>query len=185
MKYFVLIDFQKDFIDGALGTKEAQALVPKVVDKLNEIKDKEDWAIVTTQDLHFKYEYERSIEGKHIPPHCMTSTNGYEFPSVIKDILKNDEREIPTFTKDTFGCYNFISNARNYCNYHPHNNDIEYFEFAGLCTDICVISNVLALNMAVGQKIPIKVNSALCAGTTSENHQKALDIMRSNLIEII
>lgn len=185
MKYFVLVDCQNDFIDGVLGTKEAKNIVPKVVERLKQIEqDGLEWQILVTQDAHNQDSYKKTLEGRHIPPHCYLGSKGWELNEEIKTALNKLEQKtlVCYYNKNAFGAYDLITSFSD-CFY-----TVDSVEVAGLCTDICVISNTLGIDIALrrsGSAAPIIVNSKLCAGTTPENHKSALDVMRSCLIDII
>ena len=164
-KTLIVIDMQNDFIDGALGTKEAQAIVPNVKKKIEEYKARGD-EIIFTRDTHFD-NYLETNEGKHLPvEHCMRKTQGWE----IADGLIIDDSDI--IDKRTFG----------YDDWYYHN--FEEVELVGLCTDICVVSNALILK-AQFPEINITVDASCCAGVTPESHQAALTTMKMCQINVI
>lgn len=183
-KILLIIDMQNDFIDGVLGTKEAKAIVPKVVNKINEGWD----AIVYTLDTHDEQTYEFTNEGKYIPKHCIKDTEGHKLHKEIDVALKNVSKKttIKKHMKDKFASpyvTKFVEavaivGGPGYVGIHP----LTEITVVGLCTDICVISNVM--NLICNLKVPIKVDAKCCAGTTPENHRKALDIMKQCLIEV-
>jgi len=162
----LIIDMQNDFIDGSLGTKEAQAIVPRVQKKLFTT----DSVIMFTQDTHGQ-DYLDSQEGKNLPiKHCIKPEKGWE----ICDALKPYVKESNVFEKPTFGCTNLIQAVE------PH----ESITIVGLCTDICIISNVLLIKAFYPEKMII-VDSKCCAGVTLESHENALKAMRSCQITVI
>ena len=162
----LIIDMQNDFIDGSLGTKEAQAIVPRVQKKLLTT----DRVIMFTQDTHGQ-DYMDSQEGKNLPiKHCIKSEKGWE----ICDALKPYVKESNVFEKPTFGCTKLIQAVEPY----------ESITIVGLCTDICIISNVLLIKAFYPEKM-IRVDSKCCAGVTPESHENALKAMRSCQIKII
>lgn len=170
MKILVVVDMQKDFIDGALGTPEAQAIVPNVIEKINKYKaDRE--AIIYTADTHGE-DYLNTIEGQKLPvPHCIKGTDGWNIPEAI---LQNGH----ILGKTTFGCADLPKYIHTNC-YH-----LEGIEVIGLCTDICVISNVMLLK-AYFPNTPIVVDSSCCAGVTPESHTRALEAMKMCQIEVV
>lgn len=174
MKILVVVDVQKDFIDGILGTKEAQQAIPKIIAK---IKDFDGFYILCTRDSHDN-NYEESLESRKILPHCIIGTEGKLIPSEISDLVLNqmDTKFVQVIDKNTFGTL--------YIGQHFQNANIDKIEIIGFCTDICVITNALILRTYF-PNIPIIVDASCCAGTTPENHEKALDIMEQNLIDII
>jgi len=167
-KILVVVDMQNDFIDGALGTKEAQAIVDKVVKKIENF----DGAIYVTYDTHFE-DYMETNEGKNLPVcHCVRDTKGWQLNDKVKAAL--DKKESYTeVEKITFGSIDlpFVLAEEN------EMDDAE-IELVGLCTDICVVSNALILK-ANYPDTDIYVDSSCCAGVTPEKHQAALETMRS------
>ena len=173
-KVLIVVDMQNDFIDGALGTKEAAAIVPKVLAK---IKD-HDGLMIFTKDTHGET-YLTTQEGQHLPvPHCIEGTHGWELEKEIGQIA--EENLSPVYTKDTFGSRSLIKHLVEL----SAKETIEEIELVGLCTDICVISNALTIKTFLPQ-VPIKVDASCCAGVTPESHSNALDAMKMCQIEIV
>jgi len=171
-KLLIVVDMQKDFVDGALGTKEAVAIVPNVVEKIkNHPGD-----IIVTYDTHFD-NYMTTSEGKNLPvPHCIKGTEGWQLDKHVRAALAG--REYAAVEKLTFGSTELPKMiAEKY-----DVNDLE-IELIGLCTDICVVSNALILK-ANFTETPISVDSACCAGVTPESHEAALTTMKMCQIEI-
>lgn len=165
-KTLIVVDMQNDFIDGALGTKEAQAIVPNVKKKIEEYKARGD-EIIFTRDTHQK-DYLNTNEGKHLPvEHCIEGTHGWQ----IRDELFTEP--MPIVDKPTFGNLHWKSFF-----------DFEEIEIVGLCTDICVVSNALILK-AMYPEINITVDASCCAGVTPESHQAALTTMKMCQINVI
>ena len=82
-KFLVVVDMQKDFVDGALGSKEAEAIVPAVVKKIEEF----DGTIFATLDTHYD-DYLSTMEGKKLPvPHCIKDTDGWQFDKAVAAAL--------------------------------------------------------------------------------------------------
>ena len=185
MKLLVIIDMQNDFIDGSLGSDAAQAIVPNVVKKIE--KASKDTVIIFTKDTHFS-DYDCTLEGKLLPVnHCQYLSDGWKINSTIytawldtnTSIIHDQEfRENNTIIKTTFGSTQLM----NFLTREGHN--FEEIEFCGLCTDICVVSNVLMARAALPD-MPITVDSSCCAGTTPEAHNATLTVMRSCQINVI
>lgn len=166
MKTLIVVDMQNDFIDGVLGTKEAQAIVPNVKKKIEEYKARGD-EIIFTRDTHFN-NYLDTNEGEHLPvKHCIEGTYGW----LISDELDNGIG-YPVINKYTFGFDGWV-----------HYN-FEEIELVGLCTDICVVSNALILK-ALFPDIDISVDASCCAGVTPESHKAALTTMKMCQINVI
>lgn len=170
MKYLVVVDMQKDFVDGTLGTKEAQAIVPNVVSKIKEFQGK----VMFTRDTHEK-NYMETQEGKNLPvAHCIRETDGWELDPAIQAVSNDNVIDKPTFGSARLG---EILRAESL------EEPIESITLIGLCTDICVISNALLVK-AFLPEVPIIVDAACCAGVTPESHQRALEAMKVCQIQI-
>ena len=167
MKTLIVVDMQKDFIDGALGTKEAVAIVSNVAKKIQEYRES-GAQIIFTRDTH-QENYLETQEGKKLPVrHCIEGTEGWE---ISKELEVKPEDVV--INKITFG--------------HVWDKNIikgEEIELVGLCTDICVISNALGLK-AILPETPIKVDAKCCAGVTPQSHRNALEAMNMCQIEVI
>ena len=172
-KILIVVDMQNDFVDGALGSKEAVAIVDNVADKINGF----DGDIIVTYDTHFD-NYMSTSEGAKLPvPHCIKGTTGWELNSKVKAAL--DAKEYTEVEKITFGSVNLPDLiSEEYAV-----NDVS-IELIGLCTDICVVSNALILK-ANFPETPISVDSSCCAGVTPQKHAAALETMASCQIEIV
>ena len=172
MNILVVIDMQNDFIDGALGTPEAVAIVPKVMVKMMNF----DGLVLATRDTHGEDYLERQ-EGKKLPVmHCIKGTHGWEIKDEIQQLLISEPIDKPTFGSEALG--KVLKDL---------NNDVEPIDsitLVGLCTDICVISNAMLLK-AFLPEVPIMVDASCCAGVTPESHERALEAMKACQIEII
>lgn len=173
MKHFlVVVDMQKDFVDGALGTEEAVRIIPAAEEKIRSF----DGEIFITYDTHFD-DYLNTAEGKKLPvPHCIYGTPGWELNRVIGEAV--EERPHIKVQKYTFG-----STTLPHLMAEIADGEDFSIELIGLCTDICVVSNALILK-AHFPEAPIAVDAACCAGVTPELHEAALKTMRSCQIEV-
>ncbi|MBQ1259613.1 MAG: cysteine hydrolase [Clostridia bacterium] len=168
MKILVVVDMQNDFIDGALGTSEAVAIVPYVKQAIESF----DGKVFFTRDTHFD-DYMNTQEGKNLPvPHCIKGSDGWQIRPEL-DSLRRTE----AIDKVTFGSSALVDVLKK-------EKDIEEITFIGLCTDICVISNV-AVVKAFFPEIPISVDAKACAGVTPQSHRTALDAMKAIQVKII
>jgi nicotinamidase-related amidase len=175
MKLLVVIDCQNDFIEGELGTPEAQAIVPNVKAKVKQYVENGD-KVVYTRDTHTK-DYLNTAEGKKLPvPHCIKFTKGWEIRPEVYTF------GAPVIDKVTFGYDAWM----HYLSYNDiiDVNEVESIEIVGLCTDICVISNAMILK-AQFHETPIIVDSSCCAGVTPESHIRALEAMKMCQIEVL
>ena len=160
MKATIIIDVQVDFVTGALGTPEAQAMIPRLVEKL----DNDDSDFIFTQDTH-KENYLDTQEGKLLPiPHCIKGTPGWQIAPEIQRFTENAQ----VIEKKTYGTTRIPTITKKY----------DKIELCGLCTDICVISNALILR-AFYPETKIFINSNCCAGSTVEAHNTALLVMKN------
>ena len=168
-KYLLVIDMQKDFVDGSLGTAEAQAIVPAVAEKIRGFEGE----VIFTQDTHGE-NYMETQEGKFLPVlHCIKGTPGHEVIPELQEFLADAK----VFLKGTFGSVDLAAYLSKRA------EEIESIELIGLCTDICVVSNALLLKAAMPEK-PLFVDASCCAGVTPEKHVAALETMRSCQITV-
>ena len=178
MKVLVVIDMQKDFVDGVLGSPEAQAIVPNVAAKVRQYAEMEDAVILYTQDTHFD-NYMETMEGHYLPvPHCLHGTEGWR---VVPEVFVEDATFVEKYT---FGKYNLADEIWSACGLKYGDFSVETIELVGVCTDICVVTNALILK-TVFHSTPIIVDSSCCAGVTPAKHEAALEVMRSCQIEVI
>ena len=167
-KVLVVVDMQRDFIDGALGTPEAEAILPAVCEKIRDF----DGTVLFTKDTH-EEDYLGTQEGRFLPVrHCIRGTAGWDFPEEIAALAKARGAEV--FEKPTFGSERLAEALRGL----EAAGGIEEIEFVGLCTDICVVSNALLAKAALPE-VPVSVDAACCAGVTPAKHEAALETMRS------
>lgn len=185
MKVLVVVDIQNDFIDGSLGTPEAQAIVPKVVEKIRNVD--RDTLVLLTKDTHGP-DYLETLEGRMLPvEHCIEGTPGW---SINKDIshaadynprgfrYSADDIVKSRIVKHTFGSDRLGAILKEW------KKKITEVEFVGVCTDICVISNALMARQLL-PNTTISVDASCCAGSTVEKHYAALSVMESCQIVIM
>lgn len=162
-KVLVVVDMQNDFIDGALGTKEAVSIVPAVKKKIEEF----DGRVIFTRDTH-EVNYLETQEGKNLPvEHCIRGTYGWEIRKELEELRKTEAIDKVTFGSSELGELLLKMDAEE---------KIEDLTFVGLCTDICVISNVM-IAKAFLPEVPIIVDAKCCAGVSVESHENALSAM--------
>lgn len=172
-KILVVVDMQKDFVDGALGTAEAVQIVGNVVEKINSF----DGEIIVTYDTHFE-NYLNTSEGEKLPvEHCIKGTAGWNLDSDVQSALKN--RKYRTVEKLTFGSVELPAIVGEITKGEEFS-----VELVGLCTDICVVSNALILKASYPE-VSITVDSSCCAGVTPETHNSALTTMKMCQINVI
>ena len=171
-RFLVVVDMQKDFVDGALGSQEAVAIVPAVVGKIKAF----DGEIFVTYDTHFD-NYMQTSEGRHLPvPHCIKGTDGWLPDKTVAAVL--DAHGYTPVEKNTFGAVNLPSLIKERAAGEEFT-----VELIGLCTDICVVSNALLLK-AHFPEADISVDPACCAGVTPQAHNAAIATMQSCQIQI-
>lgn len=169
-KLLVVVDMQNDFVTGTLGTKEAVAIVPNVVEKVKQaIKDGTE--IIFTKDTHGD-NYLSTQEGRNLPiMHCIKNTKGWE---LIPELYIYEVGQ-KVMEKPTFGCMNLALHVMQ-----GHYTEVELI---GLCTDICVISNALMVK-AANPELLVSVDASCCAGVSVESHQNAIEAMRMCQINV-
>ena len=167
----LVIDMQNDFIDGALGTKEAVAIVPTVKAKIENF----DGTVLFTRDTHETC-YMETQEGKNLPvPHCIRGTDGWQIRPELDALRTTEAIDKPTFGSKELGTILTEMNEKD---------EISSITLIGLCTDICVISNAMLVK-AFLPEVPIIVDSACCAGVTPESHENALKAMQVCQIKVV
>lgn len=166
-KAIVVVDMQNDFIDGALGTPEAQEMLPRLVAKLT---GEQGTAFIFTMDTHVA-DYLATQEGQKLPvEHCIRGTGGWQIAEPLQPFVREAAAVVE---KPTFGATNLPAILADY----------DEIEFVGLCTDICVISNALIAKAFHPEK-RISVDASCCAGVTPESHRNALAAMRMCQVEV-
>lgn len=164
MDVLIAVDLQNDFVTGALGTPEAQAILPRAAERIRRFQG----TVFFTQDTHGP-EYLQTQEGQRLPvPHCIRGSQGWELCPAIREVRNG----APVLEKPTFGSAEL---ARRLVALNSRER-IRSITLIGLCTDICVISNALVIKAFLPQT-PISVDAACCAGVTPESHRRALAAM--------
>lgn len=170
-RVLVVIDMQNDFITGSLGTKEAQAIVEKVCEKIRGF----DGEVLFTLDTHGP-DYLETQEGRLLPvAHCIKGTPGWELEPRVKALCRTTPIEKPTFGSTGLAD---VLQAK-----HIYGGGLDEVVFVGLCTDICVVSNALLVKARLPE-VPLTVDASCCAGVTPEAHQHALEVLRSCLVNV-
>lgn len=167
----VVVDMQKDFIDGALGTPEAQAVVPAAAEKIRAFRGR----VIFTRDTHGE-NYMDSREGSMLPvPHCIKGSPGWQLCPALQPLCSDAPIDKPGFGSVALGELLLAADREE---------PISSVTLIGLCTDICVISNALLLK-AFLPETRIIVDAACCAGVSPESHSRALEAMKMCQIEVI
>lgn len=171
--YLVVVDMQKDFIDGVLGTSEAVEIVEKIVEKMRTF----DGEVIFTRDTHFD-NYLETQEGKYLPvPHCKKGSSGWQLQERIAAVKPEDAK---IFDKNAFASVELAS----YLSEMNEKDGIEQITFVGVCTDICVISNAMLVK-AYMPEVEIVIDAKCCAGVTPKSHNNALEAMKMCQIIIV
>jgi nicotinamidase-related amidase len=161
MKHFVVVDMQNDFCTGALANKDAVAIIPRIKAELQAAKADEA-NIIFTRDTHAE-NYMETGEGKHLPvKHCVKDTEGWQ---VVPELMEETDENTLFIDKTHFG-------FDNWAEYVKEGDEVV---ICGTCTDICVVSNALALKAIEG--VEVTVIADCCAGLTKESHEAALKVM--------
>lgn len=172
-KVLIVVDMQKDFVDGSLGTAEAVAIVDKVASRIAAF----DGRIFATLDTH-QADYLETAEGKKLPvPHCIKDTGGWLLNEKVMYALS--EKNYRTIEKGAFGSTKLVEEIAKLA----ADGEVAV-ELIGLCTDICVVSNALLLK-AHFPEMGIAVDASCCAGVTPKTHEAALETMKMCQIDII
>ena len=167
-KILIVVDMQNDFIDGTLGTKEAAAIVPYVKEVIEHFEGK----VLFTRDTHFD-NYMETQEGKNLPvPHCIQGTEGWQIHPELEKLRKTE-----AIDKITFG-------SKDLADVLKKEENVEEITFVGVCTDICVISNVMVVK-AFYPEVPLVVDAKGCAGVTVPSHLNALEAMKMCQVKVI
>ena len=169
----IVVDMQKDFVDGAMGTQEAKAIVPRVTRKIRQ----HNGPLFVTYDTHLDT-YMQSNEGSHLPvPHCIKGSDGWQLDAQVQQALEG--KIYTAVEKFTFGSVDLPALVEA-----AADGEAFEIELIGLCTDICVISNAM-VTKAFFPEIPLFVDARACAGVTPESHRNALAAMKMCQITVI
>lgn len=190
MKILVIVDVQNDFVSGSLGTPEAKDMIPKLVDYIDDCSDEygSDMLVLLTKDTH-NSNYLESAEGMWLPvEHCIEGTHGWSIDKRVSNAIKRSKFSMYSshdiiqsrIQKNIFGSIKLAEILRDVCSKYF----VEEIIFTGLCTDICVLSNIL-MAKAYCPNTQISVKMDCCAGTTVDAHEKALDMMYNCQINML
>lgn len=174
----VVVDMQVDFVSGALGTPEAQKIVPDVVHRVKQGLDRGE-TVFFTRDTHGP-DYAQTQEGRKLPvPHCIRGTAGWEIIPQLRGYAAHPIDK-PTFGSQYLGA---VLKTQDEDLRRAGQPGVEKVTFIGVCTDICVISNALLVK-AFLPEAEIAVDAACCAGVTPESHRTALSAMKACQIAV-
>ena len=174
----IVVDMQNDFINGAIGSKDAQKIVPNVSKLIDSYIENGGEHLIYTRDTHYE-NYLETQEGKKLPvTHCIEGTEGwYIHPEVFRT-------NSVTINKNTFGSVDLVKYIKeNIIEREKLNQEDVKITLIGVCTDICVVSNALLLK-ANFPEASINVCKNCCAGVTKEKHEAAIETMLSCQINV-
>ena len=200
MRVLIIVDAQNDFINGSLGSEAAQAVVPKIVEKIEWCTEPkiltdpdgyqvlfEDYDVYVTYDTHYKYEYLDTLEGEKLPiKHCVVDADddGWFLNPKIEEALKRcTEDRYVEIEKSTFGS-TYLPMLLKQEGKYSSSGSIEVIELVGYDLDICVMSNALILK-AFFPDVPIVVDASCCAASSPENFDAAVKILRACHVDVI
>lgn len=176
-KILVVVDMQNDFTTGVLGNDQCKAVISKITNYINEDGKSFD-KIILTKDTH-KSNYMETQEGRRLPiEHCIEGTNGWQIVDSIMEAVKDTGVDYYIINKPTFGSIDLLQYVQN------HSDDEVEYTFVGVCTGICVISNVM-LTKAANPDAIVKVIADMCACVTVDSHRIALEAMKTCQVDII
>lgn len=177
----IVVDMQRDFVTGALGTSEAAAIVPAVAARIRRARQ-EGTQVLLTLDTH-EEDYRSTREGRLLPvPHCIRGTEGW---ALVPEVAAECARGMISFEKPTFGSTALMRHVSEMASRRgaPDGKGMT-IELCGVCTDICVVSNALLLKAALPEA-DLVVDAALCAGVTPQRHEAALETLRACQVEVL
>ncbi|MCF0133769.1 MAG: cysteine hydrolase [Blautia sp.] len=175
MRVLVVVDMQVDFVNGSLGTQEAIGIVPKVKARIAQAKADGEM-VIFTRDTHYG-DYLKTQEGRNLSvEHCIKNTEGWQIVPELREYVEEEE----VIDKPTFGS---IYLGELLCKMNTEEK-IEKVTFIGLCTDICVVSNVLITKASIPE-VPVAVEAECCAGVTPQSHENALATMKMCQVQVI
>ena len=172
-RILVVVDMQKDFIDGALGFEGAEKIIPGIAEKIREYEEAGD-AVVYTLDTHFE-NYMETQEGKNLPvPHCIKGSEGHGLCDELKPLLSGKK----VFEKPCFGSIELAEYLKE------NAADISSIEVCGLVSNICVLSNAV-IAKAAAPEAEVIVDSALTASFAPDLHQATLDVLKGIQVTVL
>jgi len=179
-KILVVVDMQNDFTTGCLGNEECKAAIDGVKAVINEGEYDE---YIFTLDTHGE-NYMDTMEGSKLPvPHCIKGTEGHAIAAGLDSLAKEKSDKVTYFEKITFGSTGLAEYFAKNVAVDNYGKDVQ-IDFVGVCTGICVISNVM-LTKAVCPEATIRVLAKGCACVTPDSHKTALDAMAMCHIDIV
>ena len=171
-RLLVVVDYQNDFVDGALGFKGADKIAPRIVELIKEFRANND-EVVFTYDTHDE-NYMKTNEGKYLPvPHCIKGSQGWELHPSIKDLVGSSK----VFYKHDFG-------SKELGRYIEQGNFDEIY-LCGLVSDICVFSNAIIAKSSASPYAKIKIVRDATSSFDLDMQEKAFDVLKHLHMEII
>lgn len=181
-KFLCVIDMQNDFITGSLANKEAEKIIPSVIDKIKQYKNNKDFIFIT-QDTHY-YDYLQTNEGKHLPiEHCIANTDGWQLCDEVYNELKTYNNKY-NILKHTFGSIELINKLKDFIPEELEKQKDYIIEISGLCFDICIIVNALLIKTNFPES-KIIIDLKCTAATSLEAYEASKIILERNQVELI
>ena len=171
-RLLVVVDYQNDFVDGALGFKGAELISHNIAELIKDFRNNGD-EVVFTYDTH-QADYLETVEGQNLPvPHCLRGSEGWQFYPEINELIKDSK----TFEKPGFGS--------NELGHYIEKNNYEEIYLCGLVSDICVFSNAVIAKAFSSPYTKIKVVRNATSSFDLEMQEKSFDVLKHLHIEII
>jgi len=171
-RLLVVVDYQNDFVDGALGFAGADKIAPNIVKLIKEFRANND-TVVFTYDTHGE-DYLKTTEGQYLPvPHCLKGSNGWDLHPSIKDLVEDSL----VFEKPGFGSKEL--------GHYIENNNFDEIYFCGLVSDICVFSNAIIAKASASTYAKIKIVRNATSSFDLDMQEKSFDVLKHLHIEII
>lgn len=166
-KLLVVVDYQNDFVDGALGFDKALDIEPYIVE-LIKMYQKQNDDIYFTKDTHYE-NYLETQEGKKLPvPHCIKGTKGHELHGELEELSKGHT----IIEKPAFPSLKLAEILKD--------KDYKDVRVVGVVTDICVLSNCIMIKSALPEAV-ITVDTKGCASFDDKLEKEALDVLNNSL----
>lgn len=181
-RLLVVVDYQNDFVDGALGFLGAEKLANPIAEKIASYRDKGD-EVVFTFDTHDE-NYLNTQEGRNLPVlHCVHGQNGHALYGVVADACLETDK---TFCKPAFGSeelFDWMRERRIEADKYSE-SPWESIELVGLVSNICVVSNAILAKTACPE-VPVIVDASCIASFDEKLNTAVLDVMEGLQIAIV
>ena len=168
----IVVDYQNDFVDGALGFPKAKELEEPICQKIEQAR-KESAEVIFTFDTHGG-DYLSTQEGRKLPvPHCMKNSEGWQLYGRVVALKEEGDR---CFDKPCFGSWELGEYARQ--------RQFDKIELCGVVSNICVLSNAVLLKAALPEA-QLVVDARCVASPTESDQKRALLAMQALHMEVL